>query len=200
MTDEAKIEQLRKQLESDPNNELAQFALGNALLDAGRHDEAGPCFQRVLAVNSRNSRAYQRLGMVQELTGHPDLAIQTLTNGYRVAHRQGDLQPLKEMETLLVELGAEIPKAAAPPKKPKTASPGDGSFSCRRCGGQGPALEKRPFKGELGEIILGTVCAGCWREWVGMGTKVINELRLPMYDPQAQELYDQHMKEFLLID
>ena len=30
-----------------------------------------------------------------------------------------------------------------------------------------------------------------------MGTKVINELRLPLNDPQAQKLDDQHMLEFL---
>jgi Fe-S cluster biosynthesis and repair protein YggX len=30
-----------------------------------------------------------------------------------------------------------------------------------------------------------------------MGTKVINELRLPMNDPQAQKIYEQHMVEFL---
>jgi hypothetical protein len=30
-----------------------------------------------------------------------------------------------------------------------------------------------------------------------MGTKVINELRLPLSDPQAQKLWDQHVREFL---
>jgi Fe-S cluster biosynthesis and repair protein YggX len=30
-----------------------------------------------------------------------------------------------------------------------------------------------------------------------MGTKVINELRLPLSDPQAQKIFDQHMREFL---
>jgi Fe-S cluster biosynthesis and repair protein YggX len=30
-----------------------------------------------------------------------------------------------------------------------------------------------------------------------MGTKVINELRLPLSDPQAQRIFDQHMMEFL---
>ena len=30
-----------------------------------------------------------------------------------------------------------------------------------------------------------------------MGTKVINELRLPLSDPQAQKVWDQHIREFL---
>jgi hypothetical protein len=29
---------------------------------------------------------------------------------------------------------------------------------------------------------------------------VINELRLPLADPQAQKVFDQHMKEFLNLE
>lgn len=200
MSDVEKIEQFQKAVEQDPNDELAQFGLGSALLEAGRAEDAGPCFQRVLAVNSQNSKAYELLARAQKLTGHNDLAIQTLTNGYRVAHRRGDLMPMKAMGTLLEELGAEVPSVGEKKVGSAAVSASDGDFSCRRCGGAGPKLEKPPFKGELGETLCSTVCAACWQEWVGMGTKVINELRLPMYDPQAQELYDKHMKEFLLID
>jgi Fe-S cluster biosynthesis and repair protein YggX len=49
----------------------------------------------------------------------------------------------------------------------------------------------------LGKEIYEKICADCWREWIAMGTKVINELRLPLSDPQAQKIFDQHMKEFL---
>ena len=200
MVDEARIQKLQAAVEEHPNDELAQFSLGSVLLQAGRLEEAGPCFQRVVAVNSQHSKAYELLGTVQKDGGHKDLAIQTLTNGYRVAQRRGDLEPMNAMASLLKELGAEVP--AAPVKKVSTqaGSGGGAGFSCRRCGGAGPQLEKRPFKGELGELVLATVCGSCWREWVGMGTKVINELRLPMYDPEAQTMYDKHMKEFLLID
>jgi Fe-S cluster biosynthesis and repair protein YggX len=201
MADEARIAQLQRAVEADPNDELAQFSLGSALIDAGRAADAGPCFQRVLAVNSQNSKAYQLLAEAQKATGHRDLAIQTLTNGYRIAHRKGDLMPMKAMGALLTELGAAVPEVGE--KKAASASAGgvsDGSFSCKRCGSGGPPLKARPFKGPLGEKILATTCEKCWREWVGMGTKVINELRLPMFDPQAQEQYDKHMKEFLLLD
>jgi len=34
-------------------------------------------------------------------------------------------------------------------------------------------------------------------EAIKMGTKVINELRLPMNDPQAQTIWDQHIRAFL---
>ncbi|OWY71165.1 hypothetical protein B7486_11220 [cyanobacterium TDX16] len=199
MSNEERIQKLKLQAEANPGDELANFALGSALLEAGKPEEAGPSLQRVLALNSKNSKAYELLGESQIGAGLRDLAIQTLTNGYRVAHKNGDLMPMKKMGELLESLGAPVPTVAE--KQISQISPGGGTpgFTCRRCGGNGPALKERPFKGALGEEILASVCQACWKEWVGMGTKVINELRLPMFDPQAQEVYDKHMKEFLML-
>lgn len=199
MSEQEKIDRLQRLTESDPSDEMAHFSLGGALLEAGRAQEAGPYLQRVLALNSQNSKAYELLGKVQIATGHRDHAVRTLTDGYRVAHRRGDRMPMQAMEKLLAELGVQ-PPVLGEKKESSAAAPGTGGFTCRRCGGGGPKLKERPFKGELGEKILATVCESCWKEWVGMGTKVINELRLPMFDPQAQEMYDRHMREFLLID
>lgn len=196
---EERIQQMRQLAETDPNDEMAHFSLGSALLDAGRPAEAGPSFQRVLAINSQNSKAYQLLGESQIGAGHRDLAIQTLTNGYRIAHRKGDLMPMKRMGELLEELDAPVPSVGMAKPDVGTLGPTVAGFSCRRCGGGGPKLKERPFKGPLGERILAEVCEGCWKEWVAMGTKVINELRLPMFDPVAQETYDKHMKEFLML-
>ncbi len=200
MADEASIERYRKAIEQDPNDELSLFSLGSALFAAGRAEEAGPYLQRVLAVNPQHSKAYEVLGRVQMATGFPELAVQTMTNGYRTAHRKGDMMPAKAMAELLTELGAPVPQIAEPRPAAASGPQGAGTFVCRRCGGSGPRIERAPFKGALGESIHATVCATCWTEWVGQGTKVINELRLPMYDPKAQEVYDRHMKEFLLLD
>lgn len=200
MPDDDRIAKLRSLAEADPSDEMAHFSLGQALMDAGQHKDAGPSLQRVIALNSQNSKAYQLLGEVQKATGHADLAIQTLTNGYRIAHRKGDLMPMKAMGELLKSLNAPVPEIAEKKEAPAGGVPGEAGFSCRRCSGSGPKLAERPFKGPLGEKILATVCAQCWKEWVGMGTKVINELRLPMFDPAAQEQYDKYMKEFLLLD
>lgn len=199
MSNEERIQKLRMQAESDPGDEMANFALGSALLEAGKPEEAGPSLQRVLALNSKNSKAYELLGESQIGAGLRDLAIQTLTNGYRVAHKNGDLMPMKKMGELLESLGAPVPTVAEKQISHISPSGGTPGFTCRRCGGNGPALKERPFKGALGEEILASVCQACWKEWVGMGTKVINELRLPMFDPQAQEVYDKHMKEFLML-
>jgi len=68
---------------------------------------------------------------------------------------------------------------------------------CRRCGQTQPKMPERPFKGPLGEQVWANVCPPCWNEWIHMGTKVINELRLNFAIPQHSEVYDQHMREFL---
>ena len=39
-----------------------------------------------------------------------------------------------------------------------------------------------------------------WRQWIGQGTKVINELRLDFTRDRDQEIYDQQMREYLGID
>jgi len=93
-----------------------------------------------------------------------------------------------------------VPAAGQTQAVPGPSSPSPDGFKCRRCEGPGSPLKQRPFKGPLGEQILASVCQSCWNEWVRMGTRVINELRLPMHDPRAQETYDQHMREFLLLD
>lgn len=199
MADETKIEQFRKLIEQNPDDELAHLSLGNALMDAGQHQEAAQTFQRVLALNGKLSKAHERLGAAQKACGDTELAIQTLRNGYIVAHKNGDLEPMNAMGAMLKELGGEVPAVG---QKASAAGgvAGSGGWACCRCGGPGPRLAERPFKGELGEKVLARVCNSCWQEWVAMGTKVINELRLPMYDPTAQEVYDKHMVEFLSLD
>jgi Fe-S cluster biosynthesis and repair protein YggX len=61
-------------------------------------------------------------------------------------------------------------------------------------------MAERPFGGALGEQIYQSVCHGCFQSWIRQGTKVINELRLNLTEPDAQEIYDQHMKQFLGLD
>lgn len=61
-------------------------------------------------------------------------------------------------------------------------------------------MASRPFKGPLGEQVWANICQTCWTEWIHMGTKVINELRLNFGLPKHAEIYDQHMREFLSLD
>jgi Fe-S cluster biosynthesis and repair protein YggX len=52
----------------------------------------------------------------------------------------------------------------------------------------------------VGEWIQKNISAETWKTWIGQGTKVINELRLDFSRDKDQEVYDQHMHEYLGID
>lgn len=189
-----RIEQFKKMASDDPNNELGHFSLGRAYLDAGMNDGAIAAFQRVLEINANMSRAYQLLAMALLRQGQKDLAIDQLTKGVQVAHARGDMMPKNEMIRTLQELGAPIPEVRkAEPDRPVGAE----EVFCARCGRIAPKLKEPPFRNDQGRLIQSKICQPCWREWIAMGTKVINELRLPLADPQAQKIFDQHMMEFL---
>jgi len=187
------MQRFRDMAESDPNNEIAHFSLGRALLEGGHADDAAKSLQRVIALNPNISKAYQLLAEAQLESGHKDYAIQTLTDGINVAHRRGDLMPKNEMSKTLADLGAPVPQFA----DPATAAVSANEVFCKRHGGVGPKLEKPPFRNEFGKEIYENTCANCWKEAISFGTKVINELRLPLADPQAQKMWDQHVREFL---
>lgn len=190
----ARIEQFRKMAAADPNNELGHFSLGRALLDANEPALAAESFQRALSLNANLSKAYQLLSAALMKTGDTPAAIKTLQDGVKIADQRGDLMPKNDMIRQLKELGAEVPVTEKPVEN-KTV--GAGEVQCSRCGNVKPRLPKAPFSHPQGLMIFEKVCAECWREWIPMGTKVINELRLPLADPQAQKVYDQHMLEFL---
>ena len=189
----AAIDRFRSLIEANPNDEIAHFSLGRALLDASDAAEAAKSFQRVIALNPNIAKAHQLLGEAQLKTGHRDLAIQTLTEAVHVAQRRGELMTKDEAIAKLKELGAPVPQFA----DPRTAPVSAGEVFCKRHGGVGPKLEKPPFRTAFGQEIFDQICANCWREAISHGTKVINELRLPLADPQAQKMWDQHIREFL---
>jgi Fe-S cluster biosynthesis and repair protein YggX len=197
--DDTRIEQFRKMAEADPDNELGHFSLGKAYLDAGRHQEAVPCFERAISLNPQNSRAYHLLAVAQKEAGDRGGAIGTLRMGFDVAQSRGDLMVRKDIAALMQELG-ETPPAVEETSLPAAAAAAEAGgemIVCQRCGQSRPKMPSRPFKGPLGEQVWASICPSCWQEWIHMGTKVINELRLDFADPRHGETYDQHMKEFL---
>ena len=74
---------------------------------------------------------------------------------------------------------------------------GEGQIQCKRCGKIKPQLPKPPMRNAFGQEVFENTCPDCWRDAIGQGTKVINELRLPLNDPQADKIWDQHIREFL---
>ncbi len=53
------------------------------------------------------------------------------------------------------------------------------------------------MRGALGKFIYEHYSQETWREWIAMGTKVINELHLDFSNVEHQKVYEQHMMEWL---
>ena len=188
-----RIEQFRKMAADDPSNELGHLSLGRELLKAGQAEEAVESFKRTLELNERFSKAYQLLGEALLKLDRPGDAATVLKRGVQVAAERGDRLPKEAMIQQLEAMGEEVPDV----ERARDIEVGEGQVLDSRSGQVGPRLPRPPFKGTLGQVIYDNVSATTWQEWIGMGTKVINELRLPMSDPKAQEMFDQHMIEFL---
>ena len=191
----SRIEQFKKMANDDPSNEVAHFSLGREYLASKQYEPAVASFEKCLQLNPNISKAYQL--QAQALLGlerTPD-AIAKLTEGARRADERGEMMPRTEMARMLKDLGAPVPEFKN--AGPSAAAVGEGEVLCQRCHRVARKLAKPPFSNAQGREIFEKICAECWREWIPMGTKVINELRLPLNDPQAQKLYDQHMLEFL---
>jgi Fe-S cluster biosynthesis and repair protein YggX len=191
-----RITRFQSLTQADPTNELGFFSLGRAYMDADLPAPAVPALQRVVALNPAFSKAYALLGMAQRAAGDQAGAIVTLSQGYRIAHDRGDLMPRNDMANMLKELGAPIPEIPAVEKLTSEDTVA-GKIKCKRCGRIAPKMPEPPFGGDQGLFIHNSVCGPCFREWIGQGTKVINELRLNLTEKNGQEVYDQHMNAFL---
>lgn len=181
-------------LQSDPDNELAHFSLGKALLDTGRFQDAAASFARVIEINPDLSRAYHHLAEAQLASGHKDKALTTLEAGYAKSMARGDMMPAKSMAGLLKKLGHSVPDTLQTDVEVLAA--GDGSFRCVRCGA-GEVMAYPPMRGDLGEQVKEKLCGACWRQWLGMGTKIINEMRLDMREDRSQDIYDRYLNEYM---
>jgi len=194
-----RIAQFRQMAEADASNEMAHFSLGNALMTEQRFAEAAASFQRCVELVPDMSRAYELAGRAMIGAGWADRAVEMLQRGYVIAAQRGDLQPRDAIAKSLRELGREPPEVKAP-EPTKGVATGVATFTCKRTGRPGTHLDRPPFKGPLGAWIQENISAETWRNWIGQGTKVINELRLDFSREHDQQVYDQHMHEYLGID
>jgi Fe-S cluster biosynthesis and repair protein YggX len=62
------------------------------------------------------------------------------------------------------------------------------TVTCVRCGKDGPKLDWPPYSGEAGEQLVSSVCKDCWPQWLELQTKIINEYRLQVLDPNHQRM------------
>jgi Fe-S cluster biosynthesis and repair protein YggX len=196
-----RIANFERMAQADPTNEMAHFSLGNAYLQAGRHAEAAASLERCLELAPEMSKAWQLCGQAQLGAGWADKAVQTLNRGYEIAARKGDRMPQQAIAELLKGVGREPPKVATPDADAAAdAVRASGGFICGRTGRPGTRMDAPPFRGPVGAWIHENISAETWKAWIGQGTKVINELRLDFSRDRDQEVYDQHMHEYLGLD
>ena len=109
---EERIEQFRKMAQANPDDDLAHYALGQALIDADRHAEAVNVLRHVIKLNAGYSRAYVLLGEAQRcLKVGGWLAVlewhkRDMDYGPPIARR---IDP-ETMETRLRNLGYQAPE------------------------------------------------------------------------------------------
>jgi tetratricopeptide (TPR) repeat protein len=197
-----RIAQFEKMSVEDPSNDMAHFSLGNAYLQAGRFEQAAQSLQRAIAINPDLSKAYQLAGEALLAVGAEDRAVGVLEAGYQVAARKGDIMPRDAIAGLLAGVGREPPALSAETGGEAAAqqSAQEGAFVCHATGKPGTPMPEPPMRGALGAWIQQHICAETWREWIGQGTKVINELRLDFSREDDQRTYDAYMCEYLGID
>jgi Fe-S cluster biosynthesis and repair protein YggX len=193
--DQAKrIEQFKALCEQDPGNDMARFSLGGAYAQNGQHAEAAEAYLECVGINENFSKAYQLAGKSLMEAGENDRAGEVLEKGYLIAAKNGDLMPKNGMADLLKELGRDLPEVPAEEKKAVTG--GDG-FVCKRTNRPGTRMKRAPFRGGLGEWIQENISQETFDEWIGLGTKIINELRLDLSRETDDAVYDYGMRRFL---
>jgi Fe-S cluster biosynthesis and repair protein YggX len=193
-----RIAQFENMVQADPDNDMAHFSLGGAYAGVNRYLEAAESYKRCIALNKDMSKAYQLAGDAFIKAGEMDDAAVILTEGFKVAAAKGDRLPQKAMGDLLKQIGKPVPDIKVPLSGGKTAPPG--SFTCQRTGRPGTKMSRPPFKGPVGEWIAANISQETFQEWIGQGTKVINELRLDLSRDEDEATYDAHMREYLGID
>ncbi len=202
MTANERAEQIaryRNMVAGDPEDDLANFRLGQALMEDEQYQEAVTAFERTLQLSPEFSRVFQFLGECLIKSGEKEKAIEVLTKGWTTANDRGDRLPMEAMGKLLTSLGAAIPKPVAP----KVADEGPGTgFRCQRpgCmeGKRAKQLPAPPIPDSIGERIFREICAACWTLWFkDLSIKVINENRLDLSSEYGQKDYDKNMNDFM---
>ncbi len=59
-----------------------------------------------------------------------------------------------------------------------------------------PALEKPPFKGDLGQKVFDTVSQQAWRMWLEHSKMLINEYRLDLVSEHGQRVWMTELEKF----
>jgi len=204
MDNAARIAQFENMTQADPTNEMAHFSLGRAYAEAGRPADAARSYLRCIELVPDMSKAYQLAGESLVKAGETERAKSVLRQGHTIAAGKGDLMPKAAIARMLGDLGEPVTDSApavGSATQDDTGGPvPPGMIRCRQSGRIGTRMTRPPFRGRLGEWIAANISKESFDAWIRQGTKVINEMRLDLSREKDQEVYDQHMREFLGVD
>lgn len=189
-----RIAQFERLAQDDPENDMVHFSLGGALNQAGRYEEAARSYRRATELNPGMSKAYQLAGAAYMAAQDIDSAVAILTEGYKVATERGDMMPRRGIEDLLKQLGAPIPEVEDRAPSPAVHH---GGFVDKVTGKPGTQMPRPPMRGPIGQWLYENVSNEHFQEWIGLGTKIINELRLDLSDDAHADAYDYGMRHYL---
>lgn len=192
----ARVEQFQRLLAQDTSNDMAHFSLAGALRDADRPADAAESYLRCVELNPAMSKAYQLAGECLIDAGQRERAIGVLRSGHAAAHARRDTMPRKAIEQLLLSLGEEIPPAPTAAAS-ASSTPDASGFIDAKTGKPGTRMSKPPFRGPVGAWIGERLSVESWNEWIGLGTKIINELRLDLSKDADSAVYDYGMRRFV---
>lgn len=71
-----------------------------------------------------------------------------------------------------------------------------GTVKCIKLGCESDALDKPPFKGELGQRVFDNVSKEGWRLWLEHSKILINEYRLDLTSEQGQKLWMTELEKY----
>ena len=103
--------------------------------------------------------------------------------------------PKNAIAEMLVEIGREVPVIEDGSGVDAAQSVGD--FRDTKTGRMGTQLPRPPFRGDVGTWIFENISKEHFDEWIGMGTKIINELRLDLSRDEHDAVYDYAMRLYL---
>ena len=200
MDPQTRITQFQRLIADDPSNDMAYFSLGNAFLQNEQFQEAGDTFAKCAQINEAMTKAYQLAGDAYIKAGQVDQAKTILTQGYIEATTRGDLLPKNAIADLLASINEPLPEVTntAPAQQAPAASTGD--MTCAKTGAKGDRMPRAPFKNAMGQWIQDNITKQTFDEWIGMGTKIINELRLDLSRDEHDAVYDYAMRVYLGIN
>ena len=198
---ETRIKQFSTLLESDPDNDMAHFSLANALIQAERHEEAAESFLACTRINPGMTKAFQLAGRALIDSDQTDRAVtRSSSRATRRRPRAATCSRKTRSPTCSARSGRTSPKSATRPQPKAAAAPRAATSRTGRRGAWAREWPAAPFKGPVGAWYLENISKENFDEWIGMGTKIINELRLDLSRDEHDLVYDYAMRRYLGLD